>query len=101
MKTMKNLKFDFIKSLGSGVKVAHMTLCIKINKNYDFCEFVELSSTGISLRIHSSLLTHEIYHLMKWLDEKDKYGVSNEIKIMRYAQEMIKADKKLNKTESI
>ena len=100
MKTIKELKFDFIKSLGSGVQVAHMTLCIHINKNYDFCEFVELSSTGVSLRIHSSLLTHEIYHLMKWLDEKDKYGVSNEIKIMRYAKEMIKTNKKLKTVES-
>ena len=87
MKTIKDLKFEFIKTLGSGVQVAHMTLCIHINKNYDFCDFVELSS-------------HEIYHLMKWLGEKDEYGVSNEIKIMRYAKEMIKANKKLKTVES-
>ena len=37
---------------------------------------------------------------MKWLDEKDKYGVSNEIKIMRYAKEMIKTNKKLKTVES-
>ena len=100
MKTINKLKFNHIEDLGSGVEVAHMTLDIKINKNYDFSQYVTLSSTGVSLRIHSSLLTHEIYHLMKWLDEKDEDDVSNEIKIMRYAKEMIKANKKLKTVES-
>lgn len=100
MKNINELKFDRIEDLGSGVDVAHMILEIKINKNYDFSQYVLLSSTGVSLRIHSDLLTHEIYHLMKWLDEKDEDDVSNEIKIMRYAKKMIKANQKLKTIES-
>jgi hypothetical protein len=100
MKTMKTnkLKLDKIESLGSGVQLAHMTLEIKLGQ---YCNYVQLSSTGMMLRIETSLLTNEISKLIEWLDEKDEDNVDNEIKIMRYAKEMIKANQKLTTVESL
>tara|TARA_Y100000361_G_C10889908_1_gene203564 strand:- start:166 stop:459 length:294 start_codon:yes stop_codon:yes gene_type:complete len=91
MKTNK-LKLDKIESLGSGVQVAHMTLEIKLAQ---YCESVKLSSAGLSLRIESSLLTNEIYQLMKWLDKKDDEVSSNQSQVISFAKEMIDANKKL------
>ena len=91
MKTNK-LKLDKIESLSSGVQLAHMTLEIKLGQ---YCNDVQLSSTGMMLRIESSLLTNEISNLIKWLDEKEDDVNSNESQVMSFAKEMIDANKKL------
>ena len=97
MKTNK-LKLDKIESLGRGVQLAHIILEIDLG---EYCESVQLSSIGMMLRVESNLLTSQIYHLMKWFDKKEKNEVTNQQKCIKITKEMIEADQKLKKIESI
>lgn len=103
MTNTNKLKLDKIDSLDSGIQVAHMTLeitCVSTAFTYEYCKSVKLSSTGLSLRINTSLLTDEIYHLMKWLDKTEDEIGSNETKIKLFAKEMINANEKLKNIKS-
>ena len=104
IKIMKfNLKLATIEKLSSGVKKAHFILKLKTtNDSFTFA----ISSTGTSLGIEGYYVMRELVLLMDWLKEKNteykgEASLNNNVMIMMYAKQLIKADKFIDDAKAL
>lgn len=103
IKMKTTLKLEKIEKSGSGVKFAHINLFIDIEteESYWYVGNWKLQCTGMAIVVKGN---HNINSLNWFLDKikkSNRLGVSLERKINQFADDLIKADDLINKTEDI
>tara|TARA_R110002020_G_scaffold377149_1_gene588240 strand:+ start:1239 stop:1556 length:318 start_codon:yes stop_codon:yes gene_type:complete len=87
-----NLQLEEIKTLGSGVKIAHLVLVLK-EESHDFKKEYKISGGGYAFNVNGNYGLYDLNILLSWLDSKD-----NEQKVRDFTNDMLEADAKLKTT---
>tara|TARA_R110001632_G_scaffold229432_3_gene365548 strand:- start:1645 stop:1956 length:312 start_codon:yes stop_codon:yes gene_type:complete len=90
-------------SLGTELAIFSVTLEHPTLLNFHKVTF-SMSSTGMSLRVTSEHSTFELIKFCEWLKDSSKDNSNlrdNESELRLFAKDMIKTNKKLNKSKTI